>query len=128
MHHIFLDIYVDIYVTHDIYVTYMLFFICDIYDCSIWAHPWHDCNTKAKPSWSHCSNNPHSYSPFPPSRTLFSVIWSISDSHGGLLKLPGAGFISSSDCTASKSSSCLTRTFQCSCSITTDSQSDKSLL
>ena len=36
MHHIFLDIYVDIYVTHDIYVTYMLFFICDIYDCSVW--------------------------------------------------------------------------------------------
>jgi len=37
MHHIFLDIYVDIYVTRDIYVTYMLFFICDIYDCSLWV-------------------------------------------------------------------------------------------
>ena len=53
MHHIFLDTYVDIYVTHNIYVTYMLFFICDIYDCSVWgalqASPVHGFGVKSRP-------------------------------------------------------------------------------
>jgi len=67
------------------------------------------------------------YSPFPPSRTLFNVMLSVSGCHGGLLKLTAAGFIINSDWMASRSSNCLTRTIQCSCSITTDSHSDKSL-
>jgi len=95
--------------------------------------PWHhkyNCIIKSDSKRAqHCAVNAHSYLPFPPSRTVFNVILSLSGSHGGLLKLYGAtGFMSNSDCTATKSSSCLTSIVQCSCSITTDSQPDKSQL